>query len=112
MGKLDAALDVNEAVGIRRIVIRVNVHYRLLLAFLRLREEFKYALGRRCRLLQNVAGVGKLVDRHGELPDILHKRLNIAYGHRTVRRTPCAENADGDPAEIADKIHHRHHDAG
>ena len=25
MGKLDAALDVNEAVGIRRIVIRVNV---------------------------------------------------------------------------------------
>ena len=80
--------------------------------FLRLVQKLKHALGGRGCLLQHIGDIGDLLDGLREAAHILDKRLNVAHGDGAVQRKEAAQNTDAHIAQVADKVHQRHHHAG
>ena len=74
-------------------------------------EKFKDAFRCGDGLLECIGDGGKLRDGLGKISHILDEGLDIANFNDLFYRQVASHNANNHIADIADKLHHRHHDA-
>ena len=75
-------------------------------------QELEHPPGGGGGRLEAGEGLGNLGEGAGEQPDVDHEGDDDAEGDVSVQGEERADDADGDVAEVPDKVHHRHHQAG
>ncbi len=75
-------------------------------------KEFKHALRGGDGLLERSGDGRELRDRLGEIAHLLDERLDVADFNHLFHRQLTAQDTNDDVANVANKHHHRLHDAG